>query len=139
MPKVNLHFFLFYALGISIAISLVQLSLRTLKEQQPQSQFGLHSLASQFVPLQGVFKNIPRAGYYTDKNLAMPLVLAQYQQAQYVLAPTVLEINNTSFPLTLFDCTSPQVAIDTMKALNLVPVSQSPTGLILAANPRVQP
>ena len=125
-------------LGLSILVSIIQLGLRTIQEQQPQSQFGLHSLSYQFVPLQPVFKNIPRAGYYTDKNLDIPLAVAQYEQAQYVLAPTLLELNNTDLPLIIFDCTTPEIAIAKMKELKLIPITQSPTGLFLATNPQAK-
>ncbi len=136
MPQLNFKNIALGLLGLSVVISLVQLGGRTLHEQQSKSQFALHSLAYQFIPLQGVFKNIARAGYYTDKNLDIPLVVAQYQQAQYILAPTVFEINNTDLPLIIMDCSTPQVAIEKMKELNLVPLTQSPTGLFLAANPK---
>lgn len=123
-------------IGISVAISICQISARTYKERTTQGAFPLHSLSYQFLPLQPIFKNVPRAGYYTDKDLEIPLAVAQYEQAQYVLAPTVLEINNTNLPLVIFDCTSPKVAITKMQELNLTPISVSPQGLILAANPK---
>ena len=120
----------------SILISLIQLSLRTIGEQSPGAQMGLHTLAYQFIPLQNIFKNIPRAGYYTDKNLEHPLAIAQYEQAQYVLAPTVLELGNTQLPLIIVDCTTPQIALEKIKKLKLTPISASPSGIILAVNPK---
>ncbi len=135
MPNLTFKNFVLGALSLVIIVNLIQLSLRTIQEQNPATRMGLHSLSYQFVPLQPVFKGLRRAGYYTDKNMEHPLAIAQYEQAQYVLAPTVLELGNTQLPLVIFDCTSPQIAMKKIDELHLKPLSASPTGLILAANP----
>lgn len=113
--------------------------MRSVNQYLHPSKTPLHSLASQFVPLKKVFSGVPRAGYYSDKNMEHPLALAQFQQAQYVLAPTVLELNNTGLPLVIFDCTSPEAAITKIKDLHLEPVSASSTGLILAVHQGTRP
>ena len=138
MPNLKFKDIALGMMCVSIMISLIQLSLRTIQEQSPVSQMGLHTLAYQFIPLQNVFKDIPRAGYYTDKNMEHPLAIAQYEQAQYILAPTVLELGNTQLPLIIFDCTTVPVAIGKIKELKLMPISISPSGLILVANPKAK-
>ena len=114
----------------------MQLSIRTIQEQTHPQATQLHSLAAQFSGLQPVFAHVPRAGYYSDKNMDWPLAIAQFEQAQYRLAPTVLELNNTNLPIVIFDCTSPAIAMAKIKELGLVPVSASNTGIILALNPK---
>ena len=104
-------------LFLSVLISVLQLTGRTVQQQAQAPGTALHSLAEQFMPLQKVFANVPRAGYYTDKNMDIPLAVAQFEQAQFVLAPTVLELNNTNLPLVIFDCTSPAIAMQKIKEL----------------------
>ncbi|MBI4308715.1 MAG: hypothetical protein HY591_00115 [Candidatus Omnitrophica bacterium] len=122
---------------LSALISLVQLTGRTIQQQTQRPAMPLHSLTEQFMGLEKAFAHAARAGYYTDKNMEHPLAIAQFEQAQYVLAPTVLELNNTSLPLIIFDCTSPAAALAKIKELKLIPVSANNTGIILAVNPRV--
>lgn len=121
---------------ISALISILALAGRTVSQMTHPAAMPLHSLSAQFEGLQKGFANVPRAGYYSDKNMDIPLAIAQFQQAQFMLAPTVLELNNTSLPLIIFDCTTPQVALAKIKELKLTPISASNTGIILAVNPK---
>ncbi len=123
------------ALILSASISLFQLTGRSIVQEQKPAGMPLHSLADQFRGLEKVFNGLPRAGYYSDKNMDIPVAIAQFEQAQYILAPTVLELNNTSLPLIIFDCTSPAIAMAKIKELGLKPLSASNTGIILAINP----
>ena len=135
----NARNFLLGCFALSAALSTVQLVQRTIEHRLSPAGRPLHSLSEQFVGLRKLFNQMPRAGYYTDKDLNLPLVIAQFEQAQYMLAPTLLEINNTSLPLVIFDCSSPQIALSKIRELNLVPVSASNTGLILAVNKGYKP
>lgn len=94
----------------------------------------LHSLGYQFMGLENVFKDVHTVGYYTDKDLNNPLAIAQFEQAQYMLVPTVLDLNHTQYHWVIFDCTSPQVAIEAIKHLGFIPM-KSRNGIILASNP----
>ena len=135
MPPLNVKNAALGLLALSAAVSTVELAGRSLNHYLHPSPAPLHSLAAQFIGLQKVFAGVSRAGYYTDKNLDFPIAIAQFEQAQYVLAPTVLELNNTSLPLVIFDCTTPAIALAKIKELNLTPVSASNTGIILAMSP----
>ena len=64
-----------------------------------------------------------------------PLAIAQFEQAQYMLSPTVLDLNNTNHPLVVFDCMAPQTNMAKIKELGLEPVSINNVGIILAYNP----
>lgn len=134
MPLTKQKFFLGLFL-LSTLLSTISLGARTINQLTHPSTMPLHSLSAQFEGLQKVFANVPRAGYYSDKNMDIPIAIAQFEQAQFMLAPTVLELNNTSYPLIIFDCTTPQIALAKIKELKLTPISASNTGIILAANP----
>jgi hypothetical protein len=57
-----------------------------------------------FMGLEGIFRDIPYAGYYTDKDLSLKQNAAEFGQAQYVLAPTILDLNNTDYEFLIFNC-----------------------------------
>ena len=74
-------------------------------------------------------------GYYTDKNIDETLAIAQFEQAQYLLAPTILDLNNTSTPLIIFDCSDPKIAMTKIQELGLTALSANNYGIVLAYNP----
>ena len=107
-------------------------------QEQQRPSIPLHSLIYKFTGLEKVFKGLRYAGYYTDKNTEEPLTIAQFEQAQYVLAPTVLVLNRTDYPLVLFDCTTPAMALKKIQELGFKPLSAN-AGIILAVNPSFKP
>jgi hypothetical protein len=121
-------------LSLCILVSIFQLTVKILEHSQHQSSF----LGNQFNEIAPAFKNVRKAGYYTDKNIEHILAIAQFEQAQYVLAPTILDLNNTQHPLVIFDCTTPQVAMQKINELGLKPLKMNSAGIILAFNPKTQ-
>ncbi len=121
-------------LGLAAGLNLFQAYAQALHQLQDRTTIPLHSLSYPFMGLEHVFKGVRSVGYYTDKDLDNPITIAQYEQAQYVLAPTVLDLNHTPYHWAIFDCTSPQAAISAMKSLGFTPLKIN-HGLILAFNP----
>ena len=78
-------------------------------------------------------------GYYTDKDLDDKANAAQFAQAQYVLAPLILQKGEKDFEYVLFDCTSPEAAHREIDALKFTAIKQNRFGIILARNPAVVP
>lgn len=108
---------------------------QAIHQLQDRTTIPLHSLGFQFVGLENVFKDVRTVGYYTDKDLiSNTLANAQFEQAQYMLAPTVLDLNHTQYHWVIFDCTSPQVAMKAIQRLGLTPLKIN-RGIILAFNP----
>ncbi|MFH1359656.1 MAG: hypothetical protein ABIJ41_01290 [Candidatus Omnitrophota bacterium] len=85
----------------------------------------------QFSGLKDDLRDVPYVGYFTDKDLDVPLYAAQFQQAQLILAPTVLDLNNTGHEYIIFDCTTPQIAFRKMKELHVQPLKINPLGAVL--------
>jgi hypothetical protein len=133
MKRVNKIFY--WVVAAIAALSLLQSYEQATKLTLGPGATPLHSLSYQFQGLKPTFNNIAYAGYYTDKNIEAPASIAQYELAQYVLAPTVLVLNETKYALIIFDCTSPQIAIEKIKELGLQPLKAN-NGLILAFNPK---
>jgi hypothetical protein len=122
------------AFGLAALFNLGQAYLQAVLELQDRTTIPLHSLSYQFMGLENVFKGERTVGYYTDKDLNNTLAIAQFEQAQYVLAPTVLDLNHTEHRWVIVDCTSAQAGMDAIKHLGLTPVKMN-RGLILALNP----
>lgn len=119
-------------LGLSILINSFGLIARIKEHQEHQSGF----LGDQFRGLETAFNHARLVGYYTDKDIDEKIAIAQFEQAQYILAPTVLDLNNTSRDFVIFDCTTPQVALQKIKDLKLQALKANNLGVILAYNPQ---
>lgn len=94
-------------------------------------------LGDRFRGIETFVGKAPYIGYYTDKSLDDNLSARQFAQAQLVLAPTILDLNNTNHEFIIFDCTSPQVAMAKIQDLGAKPLKANSYGIILARNPNV--
>ncbi len=141
MPSPSTNYF--YSLRLSQKLFILVMALSLLmnlpslnKEIKQVSLLRKHlpyTLAgNKFTGLERIFKNVEMVGYYTDKSMDTNRYAMQFSQAQYALAPTILDLNNTDYSLILFDCTSPQVAINKMKEVGAIPLIKNPYGIILA-------
>ncbi len=120
------------------AFNSAQLTLHVLSHQLHPTAFPLHSLGDKFKGLETILNTQRRVGYYSDKNMDNPLSIAQYEQAQYILAPTVLDLNNTQYPFVILDCSTSEIALNKIKELGLQPIKANNQGIILAINPQIQ-
>ena len=89
-------------------------------------------IGKQFMGLENFTRDIEFIGYYTDKDMADDKNAMEFSHAQYILAPSVLELNNLNHEYILFVCRKESTAREIIKTLNLKPLKRSPTGLILA-------
>ena len=84
----------------------------------------------------GINRFLPHAsyvGYFTDRDLKKDTkASAQFAQAQYVLAPNIIEANNLSHEFILFDCTSEDVALEKIRDIGAIPLKKNKFGIILA-------
>ncbi|MCK5579791.1 MAG: hypothetical protein KAJ18_00805 [Candidatus Omnitrophica bacterium] len=101
-----------------------------LRQKKPPVFLGI-----QFAGLDNILKDTEYIGYYTDKSLDDHVPAMQFAQAQYTLAPIVLDFNNINHPFVLIDCSSEKVAFETVKKYRLIPVRRNQFGIVLAKNP----
>jgi len=130
--KIKIIFFI--CLIAAAAFNLLTAYGQAIAELSDCTSIPLHSLGFQFMGLENVFKDVRAVGYYTDKDLNNPLAIAQLEQAQYMLVPTILDLNHTQYHWVIFDCTSPQTAMAAIKGLGFTPLKIN-HGIILAYNP----
>jgi hypothetical protein len=130
-PQFVFAFLCCLIIGLNL-FSFSQEVMETLRVRKTYPYF-FHGL--QFSGLNHILKGQRRIGYYTDRNIDdLPNAL-KFSQAQYILAPIMLDLNNTDCEFIIFDCSSPLVAINKIKALKVVPLQINPFGIILARHP----
>ena len=121
------------------------ISFNLIKTYEELSSFSLKRssnpyifIGSQFEGLRGTLKNTRKIGYLTDQSLDNKIAAAKFAQAQYILAPTILDFANTDLPFVIVDFKNPLNGMKKTYELNLAPIQRSSTGIILAKNPKVQ-
>ena len=88
-----------------------------------------------FAGLETFFKNTDRVGYYTDRDIKADDNAALFAQAQLVLAPAVLDLNNLTHRYTIFDCADEQHALNKIMEMGARPIKKK-GALILAERPQ---
>lgn len=87
----------------------------------------------QFMGLEEFTQGIDRIGYYSDENLEVNEHAHKlFAHAQYILAPTVLELDNMDREFILLVCKNQQNAARKLKQLNALPLRANKFGMILA-------
>ena len=93
-----------------------------------------------FSGLNQILPNVKRIGYFTDKSFDNKDAAAQFAQAQYVLAPIILDLDYKKHEWILFDCSSEEKAQEAIRQTGAVAVKRNPYGIILARlEPAQQP
>lgn len=103
------------------------------REKMPYIFVGL-----KFGGLKDILGHISYMGYYTDKDMDNRIDALQFAQAQYTLAPIVLDFNNTQYEYVLFDCSKEQIAFEKIEEIGAVPIRKNQFGIILARNPKIK-
>ncbi len=122
------------ALGIVTGVNLSH-SIKTIIEtKNKRDAHPFVFIGDKFLGLDKVLRNMKYVGYYTDKDLDVNQNAAEFAQAQYVLAPTILDLNNTNHPYIIFNCSTPEAAITKIKEIKAIPLKRK-LDLILAKRP----
>lgn len=87
-----------------------------------------------FAGLSDVLKNETHIGYITDFDLKDDRNLAEYEQAQYMLAPAILEHNNSQTRFLIINCSTDTASFQKLKELGAQPLKRNQFGVILAVN-----
>lgn len=95
--------------------------------QKPVAEPG-----NQFTAFADALKDAGHAGFLTNKDLRAEKNYEPFLQAQYRLAPTVLQLNEIHPGVNILDYTKPVWAIYTLKSLRAEPRAATPDGQVLA-------
>lgn len=135
LPSFNRAALFLAAAGVVLAFNAYGAVKETAKLSKVRKRISYTFLGDRFAGLDRFIGQAPYVGYFTDKNLDDPndsRPAMQFAQAQLVMAPTVLDLNNTSHEFIIFDCTSPQAAIKKISEIGASPLKANQFGIILA-------
>lgn len=88
-----------------------------------------------FSGIQGALKNEQFVGYMTDRNIEDDKTSMRFTQAQFALAPSVLDLNNPNHRFLIMDFTDEKKAFAMAASLRIRPLKQGPQGILLAERP----
>jgi len=121
------------AAGVILAFNLYGAIKETAKLAKIRKRIPYTFTGDRFLGLDHFIGKAPAIGYYTDKNIEKDSRAAmQFAQAQFTLAPTLLDLNNLEHEFVVFDCSSPQTAMKKLQESGLSPLKANPHGIILA-------
>ncbi len=117
---------------IAIIINAIELFKKTPKNIAQRNNLPFYFLGMKFAGLDKILGGVTRIGYYTDRDLSKNSEAAQFSQAQYILAPAILDPYNLNHAFTLFDCSSQEKCQEKIRASNAIPLKKNQFGVILA-------
>ncbi len=105
--------------------------MRRKRQESPYLFLGL-----QFSGLQDILENAETIGYLTDKDLQAQPNAMQFAQAQFILAPVILDTNFSGHKYILLDCSRPEIAWAMIKKFRFQPLRKNQFGIVLVRNPQ---
>lgn len=117
---------------LELGWSFCAMTRQQLKHNQTRREIPYIFWGRQFEGLDGIVKDLAYLGYLTDKDLDEQLPAMQFSQAQYTLAPVILDLNNPRRPLVLIDASSETAALDLIREHGLRPLKRNRFGIMLA-------
>ena len=95
-----------------------------------------NKIGYQFDGLQQYLKGQDVVGYFSDINLKKDAAGKVFAQAQFMLAPVILDSDNLNHPFIIMVCREPKTAFIKMKQIGAEPlVMNASTGIYLAKKP----
>lgn len=123
---------LFLILLICCFIGIGQTITHSVPLIQKNLQHPYSFLGSKFFGLQQALKGETHIGYWSDLDPESVHYKALTAQTQYALAPIILDKNNLSHRYIIIDAQNDQNAMNKIKELNIIPIKNNHTGLVLA-------
>src|SRR3989338_384168 len=121
----NSKFIFSLVLAVFIVINAFHLFLEIKKVRMARQRVPFYFYGAKFNGLNQFLKETHFLGFYTDRDMADKNHAAQYAQAQYALAPLILDLNYSKHEYILFDCTSEDVAMKKIKEMGLLPLKRN--------------
>jgi len=106
-------------------------TIRQLRKVMPHQPVG-----REFAGLAQFTQGMRTIGYITDEDVAKNDGAHKlFAHAQFMLAPSILDLNNLDHEFLLFVYSDEKQALETIRRLNAQPLKRNPFGMILARNP----
>ena len=120
-----------FAILLVIAVNLAESFVGILDLYSRRQTYPFFFSGYIFLGLEKIFKDVKYVGYYTDKNLDESPTAAKFAQAQYILVPTILDLNKTDHEFILFDCSREEIAQRKIEEIKAIPFKKNKFGIIL--------
>ncbi len=130
--KIYLRLLFIAVAALLIFTNSVQLTKQIGKNHRLRKFFPYPYHGYKFSGLTEILKGVQFAGYCTDKNLDVNEPAMQFSQAQYELAPVVLDLNNTAHEFIFFDYLDQAAAQKKIEEIQAIPLKKNKYGIILA-------
>jgi len=121
---------------IIIKFNISGLQYETDKINMVKKLFPYLKIGYKFKGLDRFINDAEFIGYYTDDDLSENEPGKLFSQAQYVLAPTILEENNTDHQFVLFVCSNEINCLNKINELNATILGRNQFGIIIAEIPK---
>ena len=86
----------------------------------------------EFADFRNKLSGVKRVGFLTNKDMSSEKNDGQFLAAQYILAPIILDLDNTSAQFVIMDSTSLIPSFDFMRKLHIEPIHINEYGKVLA-------
>jgi len=93
-------------------------------------------LGYKYLGINALIGSNGRVAYLTDKNMDDRVNAMEFAQAEVLLVPLTLDLNNPQHEYVILACSSDEENFKKARELGLTPLRRNPFGIILAKNPK---
>jgi hypothetical protein len=119
-------------IGLVSLIALIQTGMELSTLSQARAATPFFFAGNKFSGLETILKGETYVGYWSDRDMTVDKNGALFAQAQLIMAPVILDLNNTTHRYTLLDCDDPKRALDKIREIGATPVKANNMGVVLA-------
>ena len=119
-------------LGVIVIINCVAAARTIISTRKLRRTTPFYFLGSAFSSFEEALAGKSHIGYYTDKDLGKTVHAAQFAQAQFILAPVILDTDYRKYEFIILDCSSLSNVLEKMRGIGAVPVKINAFGIVLA-------
>lgn len=133
LPRYRRQLFFIAALFGVTMMNFIVLSQDIRRIQSFKKVLPYQMIGYQFKGLEEFTKGITHIGYYTDNDIEKDQAASKmFAHAQYILAPSILDLNNLDHDYILFVCSNEKKAWAKLKEIKALPLRRNKYGMILA-------
>ena len=120
-PSRKLEVIVILLTSIMVTVNLFYLVLNAVIRLKDKNTY-LYEPGYQFTGIKSRILGIKKVGYLTNRNMSSEKNDPEFLQAQYMLAPTILDLNNAEHKFIILDYTDLKYMYYQMKTLNAMPL-----------------
>lgn len=117
---------------IIVGINLFYMGVHTSLAYKKSKSVPYYEPGAQFYDFRDQLKGVKKMGYLTNKDLSPEKNDGNFLQAQYIFAPTILDLNNSNYRFNLLDYSNQIYVFYKIKELNPIRYVDNEYGLVLA-------